>query len=84
MPLDFNKNVLEQLLQNLYELNIQSLIVEGGAHTLQEFINQNLWDEARLFSGKAQLSEGIKAPRFEFSPMSTQTIVDDCLKIFKK
>lgn len=83
VPLDFSKNVLKQLLQSLYDLNIQSLIVEGGAHTLQEFIDQNIWDEARLFFSKGQLSEGIKAPQFEFSPISTQTIADDCLKIFK-
>lgn len=36
------------LLQSLCEQNIQSLIVEGGAQTLNSFLSQNLWDELRV------------------------------------
>ena len=42
-----NKNFLEEMLSALYKLNIQSVLVEGGAKTLQPFIDIGLWDEAR-------------------------------------
>jgi len=33
----------------LFKHKVQSLIVEGGAKTIQTFIDENLWDEARVF-----------------------------------
>ncbi len=50
------------ILQQLYDLNIQSVIIEGGTKTLQSFINVNLWDEARVFHGINRFGAGIKAP----------------------
>jgi diaminohydroxyphosphoribosylaminopyrimidine deaminase/5-amino-6-(5-phosphoribosylamino)uracil reductase len=41
---------INAVLNSLYERNIQSVIVEGGAHLLQSFINENLWDEARVIN----------------------------------
>ena len=35
-------------LQTLHAHHIQSLIVEGGAKTLQSFLEQDLWDEIRV------------------------------------
>ncbi len=43
---------MEQLLQSLFEMNIQSILVEGGAKTLQSFIDDNLWDEARVITNE--------------------------------
>ncbi|WP_348798825.1 bifunctional diaminohydroxyphosphoribosylaminopyrimidine deaminase/5-amino-6-(5-phosphoribosylamino)uracil reductase RibD [Flavobacterium adhaerens] len=60
--INFKENISEQILTSLYKHNIQSVIIEGGLQTLQTFIDANLWDEARIFTGKATLSEGIKAP----------------------
>ena len=34
-----NENFIEQMLQSLFEMNIQSVIIEGGAKTLQSFID---------------------------------------------
>ena len=42
------KDFLPQLMQKLYELNLQSLLVEGGASTLNAFITAGLWDEAHV------------------------------------
>jgi diaminohydroxyphosphoribosylaminopyrimidine deaminase/5-amino-6-(5-phosphoribosylamino)uracil reductase len=49
-------------LFQLYMQDIQSVIIEGGAHTLNSFISEGLWDEARVFTGEAILGHGIKAP----------------------
>src|SRR5207247_2413973 len=51
IKVDFGKEVLKEILNHLYQKNIQSIIVEGGAKLLQSFIDENLWDEARIFTG---------------------------------
>lgn len=61
-PIDFTQNVPEQICDVLYRHNIQSLIVEGGQKTLQSFIDENLWDEARVFRGNKNFEKGIKSP----------------------
>ena len=53
---------LKQLLEDLYKRKIQSVIVEGGAGTLNSFIGAGLWDEARIFTAKTEFGEGILAP----------------------
>lgn len=59
---DFDRYVPQYVLYQLYLRDIQSVIIEGGAHTLRSFIEAGLWDEARVFTGKMILSTGIKAP----------------------
>ncbi len=53
---------LPNLLHQLYKKDIQSIIVEGGTYTLTQFINQNLWDEARILTGVNHIVNGKKAP----------------------
>ena len=59
---DFERFVPQYILFQLYLQDIQSVIIEGGAHTLNSFIEAGLWDEARIFTGKAVLGQGIPAP----------------------
>ena len=42
------EDTLEDLLHELYKRNITSLMVEGGATLLNEFIAKDLWQEARV------------------------------------
>jgi diaminohydroxyphosphoribosylaminopyrimidine deaminase / 5-amino-6-(5-phosphoribosylamino)uracil reductase len=54
---------LQQLLQRLFQLNILSVLVEGGTETLQSFINEELWDEARVITNnELYIEEGVQAP----------------------
>nr|WP_315223274.1 bifunctional diaminohydroxyphosphoribosylaminopyrimidine deaminase/5-amino-6-(5-phosphoribosylamino)uracil reductase RibD [uncultured Flavobacterium sp.] len=62
--LDFNQNIIPQILSVLHQHQIQSIIIEGGAKTLQSFIDLNIWDEARIFVGNTILEKGKKAPDF--------------------
>ena len=55
-------NTVEGILQALYQHNIQSVLVEGGAATLQRFIDANLWDEARIITSAQTWGKGIKSP----------------------
>jgi diaminohydroxyphosphoribosylaminopyrimidine deaminase/5-amino-6-(5-phosphoribosylamino)uracil reductase len=70
------------ICNKLYEANINSIIIEGGAKTLQLFIDADLWDEARIFSGKTSFKEGVKAPKFLGQLISEEKIMEDVLKIY--
>ena len=52
----------KHILDELFKRNIQSVLVEGGSRTLQYFIIDNVWDEARVIVGDVKFSDGIKAP----------------------
>ncbi len=74
-------NLIKNILRELYKQNIQSIIVEGGAKTLQSFIDKKLWDEARVFTANKELKYGVKAPIIEGKILSTIKIDTDFLKI---
>ena len=59
---DFDRYVPHYILFQLYMRDIQSVIIEGGAFTLNSFIEAGLWDEARIFTGNINLKNGVKAP----------------------
>jgi diaminohydroxyphosphoribosylaminopyrimidine deaminase/5-amino-6-(5-phosphoribosylamino)uracil reductase len=59
---DFDRFVPQYILFQLYLQDVQSLIIEGGAQTINSFIEAGLWDEARIFTGQKLLLQGIKAP----------------------
>ncbi len=60
---DFSNGLQEEIINLLYQRNIQSLIVEGGHKTIQRFIDKNLWDEAHIYTGKKWFHQGIEAPK---------------------
>ena len=62
IKIDFDTNSTQEIVEKIYNNNIQSIIIEGGRKTLQSFIDANLWDEARVFIGEINLKEGTKAP----------------------
>ena len=54
---------LYQLIDDLYQQGIQSLIVEGGRQTHESFIQAGLWDEIRVETGNITVSDGTRAPQ---------------------
>ena len=66
----------------LFQNNINSVIIEGGAKTLQTFIDENIWDEARVFIGSPEFKEGINAPKLNGKLIQEQLIAEDQLKIY--
>ena len=79
--IDPNKPLAAQVSEALYLNKITSVIVEGGQKTLQAFINEGLWDEARIFSSETYLKEGIKKPQLKSIPVKETLIDSDSLKI---
>ena len=80
--IDYSKKISIQIADYLFNNNIQSVIIEGGRQTLQTFIDENIWDEARIFKGKKPLIKGIKAPIIKCKNVKQQTILEDELLIF--
>jgi diaminohydroxyphosphoribosylaminopyrimidine deaminase/5-amino-6-(5-phosphoribosylamino)uracil reductase len=78
---DFDRYVPQYILYQLYLQDIQSVIIEGGAHTLQTFIDAGLWDEARIFTGKTVLTKGIKSPQITGIIADESLIGDDRLQV---
>ena len=54
---------IDAVLDHLYQEQKQSLIVEGGAQTLQDFIDRGLWDEIRVETAPMLAGEGVRAPQ---------------------
>lgn len=79
---NFKNNLNSQILDILYKHKIQSVIIEGGAKILQSFIDDNLWDEARIFTSYLTLKKGIKAPDFNSKKHSETFILKDNLSLF--
>ncbi len=62
IPIDFSRDILPEVLENLYARGLQSLLVEGGTQLLQSFINAGLWDEIFVEKSPKNLFTGVKAP----------------------
>lgn len=79
--IDFEQNLAQQILKVLFKHKIQSVIIEGGTKTLQTFINENLWDEARIFIGNSCFGNGTKAPIIALKNIEKNSIGNDILII---
>lgn len=61
--IDFSRPVAAQVLAILTGRKIDSLLVEGGARLTETFLEEGLWDEARVETAPILLGEGVAAPR---------------------
>lgn len=78
------ENFIANMLKTLHELQIQSIIVEGGSLVLQQFIDAGLWDETIIIKNKnLVLENGTKAPRFNKTPIDTQDFRDNVIEFYK-
>ncbi|MDD3875046.1 MAG: bifunctional diaminohydroxyphosphoribosylaminopyrimidine deaminase/5-amino-6-(5-phosphoribosylamino)uracil reductase RibD [Bacteroidales bacterium] len=81
VKVEFNDSLIDEICTYLYEQNIQSVIIEGGAMLLNSFIAGNLWDEARIFYGKKTFKLGLKAPEIYGYTLKNQKCGNDRLEV---
>jgi diaminohydroxyphosphoribosylaminopyrimidine deaminase / 5-amino-6-(5-phosphoribosylamino)uracil reductase len=81
-----NENFMEQLFDSLFEMNIQSVLVEGGAKTLQSFIGSGIWDEARVITNEDLfIEDGVAAPALANCIMEkTERYLGDRINYYKQ
>ncbi|HLV24400.1 MAG TPA: bifunctional diaminohydroxyphosphoribosylaminopyrimidine deaminase/5-amino-6-(5-phosphoribosylamino)uracil reductase RibD [Moheibacter sp.] len=84
VQIHFDENLTESILSKLYELEIQSVIIEGGKRTLESFIEKDLWDEARIFTSENRWISGIQSPEIKGGLIHSQAVKSDKLEIFKR
>ncbi len=69
----------QKIAFQLYLMDIQSVIIEGGANILNQFISANLWDEARVIKSGTNWKTGVAAPQIngfieDIIPLDTDTL----------
>ncbi len=70
--LDGDLELIPSILKALYSLNLQSVLIEGGAQLLQSFIDAGLWDEAVIITAESLfVGEGISAPQLKRTQLKT-------------
>ncbi|MDF2477938.1 MAG: riboflavin biosynthesis protein RibD [Sphingobacterium sp.] len=74
----------QSILYQLYLMDVQSIIIEGGAKTLQTFIDAGLWDEARVFHSEKELHSGVSAPKLTGRIQEKRMISNDLLSVYVK
>lgn len=78
------EHFLSELMEALYKEQIQSVIIEGGRFTLQQFIDSDLWDEAIVIKNEnLKLQNGTKAPEFNQNPYKIENYRDNTISFFK-
>ncbi len=78
--LKFNEPLAAQICSLLYKCQIQSVLIEGGAKTLQCFIDEGVFDEARVFVGATSFGEGVPAPKLIDYSYTQEDVQGDVLK----
>jgi diaminohydroxyphosphoribosylaminopyrimidine deaminase/5-amino-6-(5-phosphoribosylamino)uracil reductase len=81
--IDLNENSTQNICEALFDLGIQSLIVEGGAVTLNQFIDISIWDEARVFISEKMLNDGVSAPILKVKARKETVVKSDKLVVYR-
>ncbi|ARS37148.1 bifunctional diaminohydroxyphosphoribosylaminopyrimidine deaminase/5-amino-6-(5-phosphoribosylamino)uracil reductase RibD [Pontibacter actiniarum] len=81
VQLEAGELMLPQIMQDLYQRNVLSVLVEGGTFLLESLLQENLWDEALVFKSPSKLLlAGVKAPGMSYGQLkSIQTLGPDQL-----
>jgi diaminohydroxyphosphoribosylaminopyrimidine deaminase/5-amino-6-(5-phosphoribosylamino)uracil reductase len=83
LTIDFAKGVEDQVLNELYERGVLSVIVEGGAMLINSFVKKHFWDEARVFVGNKFFGDGVKAPELSGELWSYDQVGDSKLFTYR-
>jgi len=70
------------IIEELYHRKIQSVLIEGGANTLQQFIDLNLWDEAFVIKSKLEITSGVKSPKMTVKYATIVNVGSDQIFIY--
>lgn len=80
IQINFEREIIPQLNELLFQKNVQSVIIEGGAKLLHTFIDIGIWDEARVITNTHLLIEnGIASPDFEKKLLVKQEKIENDL-----
>ncbi|PLX14247.1 MAG: bifunctional diaminohydroxyphosphoribosylaminopyrimidine deaminase/5-amino-6-(5-phosphoribosylamino)uracil reductase RibD [Marinilabiliales bacterium] len=81
---DYKKDFYAKLFKILIDMEIQSVIIEGGEKVLNSFIKNDLLDEARIFTGDIEFGDGVKAPALSLKNEQIDLLGDSSLTFITK
>lgn len=78
-------SLVHQMMNALYRMNILSVLIEGGSYLLQSFINEEMWDEARVITNEqVSIGSGLPAPVLQNGMLTdVQQIFSDVIRTYK-
>jgi len=82
LKLDFSRPVVPEILNHLHARKIGFLLVEGGIDLIRSFLDQGLWDEARVLVGSREIMAGRPAPVIPSGKSERLRLVDDELLVY--
>ena len=80
---NFDLYLPQNILYQLYLMDVQSILIEGGVKTLQLFIDAGLWDEARVFRSGKRWGEGVSAPKLSGTLLESTAVSDNTLSVYR-
>jgi diaminohydroxyphosphoribosylaminopyrimidine deaminase/5-amino-6-(5-phosphoribosylamino)uracil reductase len=83
LNIDFEQSIWPQIWNELYQRNIQSVVLEGGAITLNHVLESGLWDEIQMFTSPQTLQAGVAAPSVKGILQQQFTIDEKQLHIYR-
>ena len=79
---DMKFYLAQKIAFQLFLMDIQSVIIEGGINILNQFIEAGLWDEARIFTSNSTWGQGLIAPEISGNVVEKMPLGDDRLTIY--
>lgn len=76
IKINFDNDDIDQIIDYLYNKNINSLLVEGGTQLINSFLKKNLWDEINIEISPLEIKNGIAAPEYDFKNIIDARIID--------
>ena len=83
VAIEFDSEMADSILSTLYKRKILSVMVEGGANLLNQFIAKNLWDEARIITSTSKFFEdGMRSPVLNGKLQFVSDVTGDSISVF--
>jgi diaminohydroxyphosphoribosylaminopyrimidine deaminase / 5-amino-6-(5-phosphoribosylamino)uracil reductase len=78
-------SLVHQMINALYRMNIQSVLIEGGSYLLQSFIDEGIWDEARVITNEQlSIGAGLPAPVLKHEKLrNSEHVFSDVIRTYK-
>jgi diaminohydroxyphosphoribosylaminopyrimidine deaminase/5-amino-6-(5-phosphoribosylamino)uracil reductase len=82
--LDKEGSLVTGVMNAVYGLNIQSVLVEGGTQLLQSFIDAGIWDEVRtITNNELEIPGGFAGPVLKNARLfSSETLLSDTIRYY--
>ena len=70
-------SIVHQVMNALYQMKFLSVLIEGGARLLQSFIDEGMWDEARIICNRQlTIGNGLPAPELTDAELKAEIMIE--------